>query len=116
MVLIPKGAISGASDSCQPSTPNFEAAYAVRNSPPTMPAVEEIVTTTPKRCVRMTGSTARVRLIGPNNVVSICARNASGLSSSKKPALKLPALLVSTSIRPNRSTAAWTAASAARGR
>ena len=105
IVRIPNGATSGASDSIQPSTPNFDAAYAVRNSPPTMPAVEEIVTTSPERWPRMTGRAARVTLTGPNRVVSICARNSSGVSSSKNPALKLPALLTSTSIRPNRSTA-----------
>ena len=71
-----------------------------------MPAVEEIVTTRPERWARMTGSAARVTLTGPNRVVSIWARNSSGVSSSKKPALKLPALLTSTSSRPNRSTAA----------
>ena len=42
---MPNGATSGVSDSIQPSTPNLEAAYAVQNSWPTMPAVEEIVTT-----------------------------------------------------------------------
>ena len=115
IVRIPNGATSGASDSIQPSTPNFDAAYAVTNSPPTRPAVEEIVTTSPDRCARITGRAARVTLTGPNRVVSICARNSSGLISSKNPALKLPALLTSTSIRPNRSTATWTAASASAG-
>ena len=112
IVRIPNGATSGASDSIQPSTANFEAAYAVRNSPPTMPAVEEIVTIRPERWARMIGRVARVTLIGPKKVVSIWARNSSGVSSSKNPALKLPALLTSTSIRPNRSTATLTAAPA----
>src|SRR5215217_4518834 len=115
IVRIPNGATSGASDSIQPSTPNFDAAYALVNSPPSRPAVEEIVTTRPERCARITGSAARVTLTGPKNVVSICARNSSGLSSSKKPALKLPALLTSTSTRPNLSTTAATAASASAG-
>ena len=53
--------------------------------------------------------------IGPNRVVSICARKSAGLISSKNPAKKLPALLTSTSIRPNRSAAALTAASASVG-
>ena len=69
-----------------------------------MPAVEEIVTTRPERWARMIGRVARVTLTGPKKVVSIWARNSSGVSSSKNPALKLPALLTSTSIRPNRST------------
>ena len=67
-----------------------------------MPAVEEIVITRPERCPRITGSTARVTFIGPNRLVSICARTCSGVISSKKPAKKLPALLTSTSMRPNR--------------
>jgi hypothetical protein len=45
IVRIPNGATSKASDSIQPSTANLDAAYAVRNNPPSMPAVEEIVTT-----------------------------------------------------------------------
>ena len=73
------------------------------------------MTTRPERWARITGSAAPVTLTGPKKVVSICARNSSGLSSSKKPALKLPALLTSTSIRPNRSTAAATADSPSAG-
>ena len=82
----------------KPSTPNFEAAYAVRKSPPAaMPAVEEIVTTRPARCARSCGRAARVTLTGPNRVVSIWERKSSGLISSKNPAWKLPALFTSTS-------------------
>ena len=51
-----------------------------------MPAVEEIVTTSPERWARMTGSTARVTFSGPNRLVSICARKSSGVISSKNPA------------------------------
>ncbi len=68
--------------------------------------------TRPERCRRITGSTARVTVIGPNRLVSSCARTCSVVSSSKKPARKLPALLTSTSIRPKRSTAAAAASSA----
>src|SRR5438445_530932 len=71
---MPNGATSGVSDSIQPSTPNLAAAYALQNSWPTMPAVDEIVTTRPERWARMIGSTARVTFNGPNRVVSICAR------------------------------------------
>jgi hypothetical protein len=56
-----------------------------------------------------------VTLTGPNRVVSIWERNASGAISSKNPAWKLPALLTNTSSRPNRSTVAATAAAAAPG-
>ena len=86
IVRMPNGATSGVSDSIQPSTPNLEAAYAVQNSWPTMPAVEEIATTRPERWARMTGRTARVTFIGPNRVVSIWARKSSGVISSKNPA------------------------------
>jgi hypothetical protein len=39
--------------------------------PPEMPAVDEIVSRKPERCLRMAGSTARVTFIGPNSSVSI---------------------------------------------
>src|SRR5712691_5158641 len=80
-----------------------------------MPAVEEIVMSRPERWARMTGSAARATLTGPNRVVSICARKSWGLISSKNPALKLPALLTSTSRRPTRPIVAFTAASASAG-
>ncbi len=48
-------------------------------------------------------------LTGPKRVVSIWDLKSAGVISSKNPALKLPALLTSTSMRPNRSTADWTA-------
>ncbi len=47
---MPKGAISDVRLSMKPSTPNFEAAYGVMKSPAAvMPAVEEIVMTSPER-------------------------------------------------------------------
>src|SRR5579862_4643057 len=55
IVRIPKGAISGVSDSNHPSMPNFAAAYAVQNIWPAMPAVEEIVSSRPERCLRIAG-------------------------------------------------------------
>ena len=110
IVRMPKGAISGVSDSIHPSIPNFAAAYAVQNIWPAMPAVEEMVTRRPERCLRITGKTARVTFIGPNSKVSSWSRNCSGLSSSKKPAKKFPALLTRTSIASNFARAASTAA------
>ena len=65
VVWMPNGSSSGASDAIQPSTPNFDAAYALQYSNPASPAEEEIVTTCPERCSRMAGSTARVTFIGP---------------------------------------------------
>ena len=71
IVRIPNGAISGVSDSIHPSIPNFAAAYAVQNIWPAMPAVDEIVTSRPARCVRIPGRAARVTFIGPKSSVSI---------------------------------------------
>ena len=51
-----------------------------------MPAVEEIVTTCPERCLRITGSTARVTFIGPTSFVASWPSICSAVSSSKKPA------------------------------
>jgi hypothetical protein len=59
----------------------------------------------PARCLRITGSTARVTFIGPMRLVASWRSICSGVSSSKKPASKLAALLTSTSMRPKRSTA-----------
>lgn len=53
------------------------AVYAEVNAWPTMPAVDDIVTTRPDRWVRMTGSTARVTLSGPNRFISSWARRSS---------------------------------------
>jgi hypothetical protein len=53
-VRIPKGATCGVSDSIDPSTPNFAAAYAVQNNWPAIPAVEEIVSSRPDRPVATT--------------------------------------------------------------
>ena len=38
---------------------------------PAIPAVEEIVSSRPERCLRITGRAARVTFIGPNSSVSI---------------------------------------------
>jgi hypothetical protein len=112
IVPIPNGCTSPARDSIQPSRANFDAAYAEPEGLPIRPAPEEIEITRPDCCLRITGSTARLTVIGPKRLVSICERTCSVVSSSKKPARKLPALLTSTSKRPKRSTAADTASSA----
>src|SRR3954451_14691152 len=56
---MPNGSTSNRNDSIHPSKPNFEAAYAEQNSCPTIPAVEEIVTTCPERCFRISGASRR---------------------------------------------------------
>ena len=50
------------------------------------PADEEMVTTCPERCLRITGRTARVTFIGPIEARRELAVICSGVSSSKKPA------------------------------
>ena len=86
IVWIPNGSISACSDCIHPSRPNFDAAYAVPNSKPIRPAVEEIVIFRPERCFRITGRTARVTFIGPTRLVEQLTFICSGNSSSKKPA------------------------------
>ena len=44
---------------------------------------EEIVTTCPERCLRMTGSTARATFIGPRRLTASWRSICSGVSSSK---------------------------------
>src|SRR5215217_7223955 len=108
---MPNGATSGVSDSIQPSIPNFEAAYALQNSWPTMPAVDEIDTTRPERWARMTGSTARVTFTGPNRVVSKDepgARKTSGVSGATICAPHLKARSLDRLRRKERSQASGT--------
>src|SRR6266478_2436582 len=78
VVVTPNGATSCCSDSIQPSTPNFAAAYAEQNANPTSPAVDEIVMMCPERCLRMTDRTARVTFIGPMRSVANCRSICSG--------------------------------------
>src|SRR5207249_6448407 len=80
VVVMPNGATSCCSDSIQPSRPNFAAAYAEQNAKPTMPAVDEIETMCPERCLRMTGRTARVTFIAPMRSVPSCRSICSGRS------------------------------------
>jgi hypothetical protein len=54
------------------------AAYAEAVSPPTMPAVEVMVTMWPERRLRIAGSTARVTFIGPSSVAASWASICSG--------------------------------------
>jgi hypothetical protein len=54
--------------------PNFAAEYAVQNMPPVMPPLEEMLSSSPERCLRITGNVARATFMGPNNRVSIWLR------------------------------------------
>jgi hypothetical protein len=110
VVRIPNGSISSASAPIHPSSPNFDAAYTEEYGKPTRPAPDEIATTWPDRCCRITGNTARVTFIGPSKFVANCCSTWCGDISSKNPLNEAPALLTTTSIRPNLSTASFTAA------
>src|SRR3954468_12866007 len=83
---MPNGSTSTPTTPTPPSKPNFEAAYAEQNSCPTIPAVEEIVTTCPERCFRISGRTARVTFNGPRRFVVNRASNCSGDSFLKETA------------------------------
>src|SRR2546423_13257226 len=78
VVVMPNGATSACSDSIHPSTPNFDAEYAVQNSKPTRPALDEIEMMCPERCLRITGKMARVTFIGPPRLVDSCRSTCSG--------------------------------------
>ena len=56
----------------------------------------------PERCARSVGSTARCTLRMPNTLVSNTARAAASLASSTADSKPRPALLTTTSMRPNR--------------
>ena len=63
----------------------------------------------PPPCSRIAGSTARVISAAAKKLTSICARNCPGENSSAAPSEPSPAILASTSMRPNRSSAVRTA-------
>jgi hypothetical protein len=65
----------------------------VQNSCPIRPAVELMVTTSPDRRARMTGSTARVTFSGPNKLVSTWAWKSSGEISSKEAGVEVPGVV-----------------------
>ena len=83
----------GASDSIQALHPELRGGVRGQNSPPTMPAVEEIVTTRPARWARMTGRVARVTLTGPNRVVSICGPELLRAELLEEPGVEVPGVV-----------------------
>src|SRR4051812_1670580 len=114
VTLMPSGATSLCRTSEKPSTPNFAVWYAARPGvPPTRPPTEENCRKCPERCRRNTGSAAWVTRTTPKRLVSSCARNDSSVVCSTGALSACPALLTTTSSRPNVSSAAWTAASTA---
>lgn len=108
MHRIPNGLRSVLMPSVQPSSANLEALYTELPSTALIPEVELTTIVQPERCLRMNGSTARVIFIVPKILVSICWRISFSDISSKYPSNPYPALLTSTSIRPNRSKAVST--------
>src|SRR5215217_4758777 len=86
------------------------AAYKSMNGAGTKPRTELTLMIRPPPCSRMWGSTARVIRIEPKTLVSNSARACSIELSSAAPAMPKPALLTSTSMRPDRSSSSRTAA------
>src|SRR3954447_22854715 len=74
------------------------------NGAGTKPRTELTLMIRPPPCSRICGSTARVIRIEPKTLVSNSARACSIELSSAAPAMPTPALLTSTSIRPDRSS------------
>src|SRR3954470_13528775 len=99
---------SWSSDSEYPSTACLVAAYKAMNGAGTRPRTELTLMVRPPPCSRICGSTARVIRIEPKTLVSNSARACSIELSSAAPAMPTPALLTSTSIRPDRSSTSRT--------
>ena len=108
--LIPNGANSWVMASDSASTANLVAAYTPQPGQATKPPTDDRFTTRPDRAARMYGRTARVTASRPNTLTSKSARASASEVSSTVPTRPRPALLTRTSIRPNRSIAASTAA------
>ena len=99
--LTPNGFISMASDSLSADSANFVAAYAPWPGSVIRPIIEVTLTITPRRRVRIDGSTACIMRTAPNTLVSNIVRiSASGISSTGA-ADPMPALLTSTSTGPS---------------
>src|SRR5215213_9663543 len=84
------------------------AAYRAMNGAGTKPRTELTLMIRPLPCSRMWGSTARVIRIEPKTFVSNSPRACSIELSSAAPAMPRPALLTSTSMRPDRSSSSRT--------
>src|SRR5215211_2263327 len=84
------------------------AAYKAMNGAGRKPRTELTLMIRPLPCSRMWGSTARIIRIEPKTLVSNSARVCSIELSSAAPAMPRPALLTSTSMRPDRSSSSRT--------
>src|SRR6266702_3705652 len=105
-------AISRASDLVKAMIPPLAAEYTASPDEPTRPASEPRFTTAPLPWAAMTGSTALQACSTPYRLIAIARSQSAGSESTNGLALSQPALLTSTSIRPNCSATrldiAWT--------
>src|SRR6185437_9107282 len=105
-------AISRASDLVKAMIPPLAAEYTALPDEPTRPASEPRFTTAPVPWAAITGSTALQVCSTPYRLIAIARSQSAGSESTNGLALSQPALLTSTSIRPNcsatRSAIAWT--------
>ncbi|KYF73745.1 hypothetical protein BE17_25550 [Sorangium cellulosum] len=107
----PRPSSSPRSDSEKATTAAFAAEYAAAAGIGTHATVEAMFTTVPEPCASIAGRTARVTRSIPNTWTSNIARvNAASVDSQRDILPPLPALLMTTSTRPNRSRIDATAA------
>ena len=99
---MPLGATSLASAFVYPITAALEAEYATSQEPPVTPHMEEIFTIAPRFCETISGNTALVTRNIPVTFVSITrCQSESDVSVTSCVGNAIPALLTSTSIKPN---------------
>src|SRR3954447_3328352 len=106
-------AVSAASARVKPTTPNFEAQYAVASLTALRPSVEATVTTRPpvrSRC----GSAARTTAAVPSRFTTTTRSQVSAGTSSRRPQASVPAAVTTPRSPPPASATRSTTASAAR--
>src|SRR3954471_3438646 len=106
-------AVSAASARVKPTTPNFEAQYAVASPTALRPSVEATVTTRPpvrSRC----GSAARTTAAVPSRFIATTRSQVSAGTSSRRPQASVPAAVTTPRSPPPASATRSTTASAAR--
>src|SRR3954453_1944932 len=106
-------AVSAASARVNPTTPNFEAQYAVASLTALSPSVEATVTTRPRPRSRC-GSTARTTAAVPSRFTATTRSHVSGGTSSSRPQASVPAAVTTPRRPPPASATRATTASAAR--
>src|SRR4051794_19708106 len=107
-------AVSAASARVKPTTPNFDAQYAVASETALMPSVEATVTTRPWFALRW-GSAARTTAAVPSRFTTTTRVHVSSGTSSSLPQASVPAAVTTAVGGPYCCTARSTAATAAAG-